>query len=46
MIDDWEWVAELVAPGEAGKRGGGACDATSSHAIDTDPYGVRCCLDL
>lgn len=47
MIDDWEWVADLITPTEAGKRGGsGACDTTSSHQIDTDPYGVRCCLDL
>jgi hypothetical protein len=46
MIDDWEWVAELITPTVAAKRGGGACDGTSSHQIDTDPYGVRCCLDL
>jgi hypothetical protein len=45
MVDDWEWVAEETG-GIADKRGGaGACSDTSSHEIDTDPYGYRCCVD-
>jgi hypothetical protein len=44
MTDDWEWVVELYSETEAYKRGGGACDATSWHTIDTDAYAFRCCL--
>jgi hypothetical protein len=44
MVDDWEWVAEVDA-GIAQKRGAGDCAAASSHDIDSDPYGYRCCVD-
>lgn len=43
---EWEWVAELVAPGVGGKRGYGLCADTSSHEIFVDPYDFRCCVDI